>query len=113
MKEALRIAYPDKVTFSFFSHINPPGNLKISVPDFQSFYVSKNKKKITGEMVHVMHYYGVQNVPSFEELARKHRTKNEEKLVTLKFLIDTPAGGMRGFNMLMPVRSSEVQEATT
>ena len=41
MKEALRIAYPDKVTFSFFSHINPPGNLKISVPDFQSFYVSK------------------------------------------------------------------------
>ena len=52
-------------------------------------------------------------MPSFEELARKHRTKNEEKLVTLKFLIDTPAGGMRGFNMLMPVRSSEVQEATT
>lgn len=53
MKEALRIAYPDNDTFSFFSHINPPGNLKISVPDFQSFYVSKSKKKITGEMVHL------------------------------------------------------------
>ena len=113
MKEALRIAYPDKETFSFFSPINPPGNLKISVPDFQSFYVSKNKKKITGEMVHVMHYYGVQNVPSFEELARKHKSNNEDRPVTLKFLIDTPAGGMKGFNALMPVRSKEVQEATT
>ena len=109
MKEALRIAYPDYMTFSFFSNINPPGNLKISVHDFQSFYVSKNKKKITGEMVHVMHYYGIQNVPAFEELASKHRRNNEERPVVLKFLIDTPAGGMRGFNMLMPERSSEVQ----
>ena len=109
MKEALRIAYPDYETFSFFSNINPPGNLKISVHDFQSFYVSKNKKKITGEMVHVMHYYGIPNVPAFEELASKHRRSNEERPVVLKFLIDTPAGGMRGFNMLMPERSSEVQ----
>ena len=97
------------MTFSFFSNLNPPGNLKISVHDFQSFYVSKNKKKITGEMVHVMHYYGIQNVPAFEELASKHRRNNIEKPVVLKFLIDTPAGGMRGFNMLMPARSSEVQ----
>ena len=103
MKEALRIAYPDSVTFSFFSNLNPPGNLKIDVHEFQSFYVSKNKKKITGEMVHVMHYYGIQNVPVFEELAGKHRRNNEE------FLIDTPAGRMHGFNMLMPERSSEVQ----
>ena len=109
MKEALRIAYPDCMTFSFFSNLNPPGNLKISVYDFQSFYVSKNKKKITGEMVHVMHYYGIQNVPAFEELASKHGRNNVEKPVVLKFLIDTPAGGMRGFNMLMPARSSEVQ----
>ena len=109
MKEALRIAYPDNVTFSFFSNLNPPGNLKISVQEFQSFYVSKNKKKITGEMVHVMHYYGIQNVPAFEELAGKHRRNNEDKPVVLKFLIDTPAGGMHGFNMLMPERSSEVQ----
>ena len=109
MKEALRIAYPDSVTFSFFSNLNPPGNLKIDVHEFQSFYVSKNKKKITGEMVHVMHYYGIQNVPVFEELAGKHRRNNEEKPVVLKFLIDTPAGRMHGFNMLMPERSSEVQ----
>ena len=109
MKEALRIAYPDCMSFSFFSKLNPPGNLKISVHDFQSFYVSKNKKKITGEMVHVMHYYGIQNVPAFEELASKHRRNNVDKPVVLKFLIDTPAGGMRGFNMLMPARSSEVQ----
>ena len=109
MKEALRIAYPDCMSFSFFSNLNPPGNLKISVHDFQSFYVSKNKKKITGEMVHVMHYYGIQNVPAFEELASKHRRNNVDKPVVLKFLIDTPAGGMRGFNMLMPARSSEVQ----
>ena len=109
MKEALRIAYPDNVTFSFFSNLNPPGNLKISVQEFQSFYVSKNKKKITGEMVHVMHYYGIQNVPAFEELAGKHRRNNEDRPVVLKFLIDTPAGGMHGFNMLMPERSSEVQ----
>ena len=73
MKEALRIAYPDCMSFSFFSRLNPPGNLKISVHDFQSVYVSKNKKKITGEMVHVMHYYGIQNVPTFEDLASKHR----------------------------------------
>ena len=109
MKEALRIAYPDNETFSFFSNLNPPGNLKISVQEFQSFYVSKNKKKITGEMVHVMHYYGIQNVPAFEELAGKHRRNNEDRPVVLKFLIDTPAGGMHGFNMLMPERSSEVQ----
>ena len=109
MKEALRIAYPDSVTFSFFSNLNPPGNLKIDVHEFQSFYVSKNKKKITGEMVHVMHYYGIQNVPVFEELAGKHRRNNEERPVVLKFLIDTPAGRMHGFNMLMPERSSEVQ----
>ena len=109
MKEALRIAYPDNVTFSFFSNLNPPGNLKIDVHEFQSFYVSKNKKKITGEMVHVMHYYGIQNVPAFEELAGKHRRNNEERPVVLKFLIDTPAGRMHGFNMLMPERSSEVQ----
>ena len=97
------------MTFSFFSHLNPPDNLKISVHEFQSFYVSKNKKKVTGEMVHVMHYYGIQNVPAFEELASKHRRNNEEKPVVLKYLIDTPAGGMHGFNMLMPERSSEVQ----
>ena len=109
MKEALRIAYPDCMSFSFFSKLNPPGNLKISVHDFQSFYVSKNKKKITGEMVHVMDYYGIQNVPAFEELASKHRRNNVDKPVVLKFLIDTPAGGMRGFNMLMPARTSEVQ----
>ena len=109
MKEALRIAYPDSVTFSFFSNLNPPGNLKIDVHEFQSFYVSKNKKKITGEMVHVMHYYGIQNVPVFEELASKHRRNNEERPVVLKFLIDPPAGRMHGFNMLMPERSSEVQ----
>ena len=109
MKEALRIAYPDSVTFSFFSNLNPPGNLKIDVHECQSFYVSKNKKKITGEMVHVMHYYGIQNVPVFEELAGKHRRNNEERPVVLKFLIDTPAGRMHGFNMLMPERSSEVQ----
>ena len=109
MKEALRIAYPDSVTFSFFSNLNPPGNLKIDVHEFQSFYVSKNKKKITGEMVHVMHYYGIQNVPVFEELASKHRRNNEERPVVLKFPIDTPAGRMHGFNMLMPERSSEVQ----
>ena len=60
-------------------------------------------------MVHVMHYYGIQNVPAFEELASKHRRNNVDKPVVLKFLIDTPAGGMRGFNMLMPARSSEVQ----
>ena len=60
-------------------------------------------------MVHVMHYYGIQNVPVFEELAGKHRRNNEEKPVVLKFLIDTPAGRMHGFNMLMPERSSEVQ----
>ena len=112
MKEALRIAYPDNDTFLFFSNLNPPGNLKISVQEFQSFYVSKYKKKITGEMVHVMHYYGIQNVPAFEELAGKHRKKNEDRPVVLKFLIDTPAGGMHGFNMLMPERSSEVRGAT-
>ena len=39
----------------------------------------------------------------------KHRRNNEEKPVVLKFLIDTPAGRMHGFNMLMPERSSEVQ----
>ena len=111
MKEALRIAYPDCMSFSFFSRLNPPGNLKISVHDFQSFYVSKNKKKITGEMVHVMHYYGIQNVPTFEDLASKHRRNNVDRPVVLKFLIDTPAGGSRGFNLLMPDRSNEVQRA--
>ena len=111
MKEALRIAYPDCMSFSFFSRLNPPGNLKISVHDFQSFYVSKNKKKITGEMVHVMHYYGIQNVPTFEDLASKHRRNNVDRPVVLKFLIDTPAGGSRGFNLLMPARSNEVQRA--
>ena len=109
MKEALRIAYPDYMTFSFFSHLNPPDNFKISVHEFQSFYAAKNKKKVTGEMVHVMHYYGIQNVPAFEDLASRHRRINEDKPVVLKYLIDTPAGGMRGFNALMPERSSEVQ----
>ena len=111
MKEALGIAYPDYMSFSFFSRLNPPGNLKISVHDFQSFYVSKNKKKITGEMVHVMHYYGIQNVPTFEDLASKHKRNNVDRPVVLKFLIDTPAGGSRGFNLLMPDRSNEVQRA--
>ena len=111
MKEALGIAYPDYMSFSFFSRLNPPGNLKISVYDFQSFYVSKNKKKITGEMVHVMHYYGIQNVPTFEDLASKHKRNNVDRPVVLKFLIDTPAGGSRGFNLLMPDRSNEVQRA--
>ena len=111
MKEALEIAYPDYMSFSFFSRLNPPGNLKISVHDFQSFYVSKNKKKITGEMVHVMHYYGIQNVPTFEDLASKHKRNNVDRPVVLKFLIDTPAGGSRGFNLLMPDRSNEVQRA--
>ena len=51
-------------------------------------------------------------MPSFEELAGKYKSKNEDRPVVLKFLIDTPAGGMRGFNMLMPERPGEVQEAT-
>ena len=104
---------PTKSRFRFSVTSTLQATSRLACQIFNLSMFSKNKKKITGEMVHVMHYYGVQNVPSFEELARKHRTKNEEKLVTLKFLIDTPAGGMRGFNMLMPVRSSEVQEATT
>ena len=113
MKEAIRIAFPDCQTYSFFSPLNPPGNYRINVHEFQSFYEAKSKNKITGEMVHVMHYYGVQNVPSFEELTRKYKAKNEDKPVKLKYLSDSAASGMRGFNMLMPVNVEQAQSSGT
>ena len=114
MKEAIRIAFPaDCQTYSFFSPLNPPGNYRINVHEFQSFYAAKSKNKITGEMVHVMHYYDVQNVPSFEELTRKYKAKNEDKPVKLKYLSDSAASGMRGFNMLMPVSVEQAQSSGT
>ena len=58
-----------------------------------------------------MHYYDIQNVPAFEELCAKHRMKNEDKPVRLKYLTDSAVSGMRGFNMLMPVNVEKAQSS--
>lgn len=111
MKEAIRIAF-STVTYSFFSELDTPDNFKFNMAEFQSFLAFKGKSKVTGEMVHVMHFYGIKNVPVFEELVSKYKAKNENKPVKLKFLTDTPLSSRRGFNMLMPESSTGAPETS-
>jgi len=46
--------------------------------------------RINGELLHVMHYYAIENVPSFQALVNMYLEKNEDQPVQLKYLVDTP-----------------------
>ena len=62
--------------------------------------MSKARGKITSELAHVMHYYDLDPVPSFQALITSK--SKESKPLKLKFLSDTPLQLYRGLNMLMP-----------
>ena len=101
MGEAIKIAFRAD-SYSFFSAMRPMDNYAFDIKELQSFIAFKSRGKITGELAHVMHYYEVETVPSFKELVDKHKRKQENKPVHLKFLHDTPLSLHRGMNMIMP-----------
>ena len=102
MGEAIKIAFKAD-TYSFFSQMRPRDNYAFDLKDLQSFIAFKSRGKITGELAHVMHYYEVDPVPSFQELVNKRKRKQEGKPLQMKFLNDTPLLLHRGVNTLMPL----------
>ena len=99
MGEAIKIAMKAE-SYSFFSQIRSVGQYVFNLKDLQSYIVSKARGKITSELAHVMHYYDVDPVPSFQALIASK--SKESKPLKLKFLSDTPLQLHRGLNMLMP-----------
>ena len=99
MGEAIKIAMKAE-SYSFFSQVRAVGQYVFDLKDLQSYIVSKARGKITSELAHVMHYYDVDPVPSFQALIASK--SKESKPLKLKFLSDTPLQLHRGLNMLMP-----------
>ena len=99
MGEAIKIAMKAE-SYSFFSQIRSVGQYAFDLKDLQSYIVSKARGKITRELAHVMHYYDVDPVPSFQALIASKA--KDSKPLKLKFLSDTPLQLHRGLNMLMP-----------
>ena len=54
------------------------------------YLLSKNKGKINKEMMHVMHYHGVENVPLFQKQVDVVMTRDADEPVKMKFLSNTP-----------------------
>ena len=60
MKEALSHAF-GVTTYSFFSDVRPVDHYKFDIQEFQPYILSKSNGRINKEMMHVMHYHGVEN----------------------------------------------------
>ena len=90
-------------SYSFFSEAKPMDHYKFNIQDFKSYLLSKSQGRVNKEMVHVMHYHGVENVPLFQEQMDQVRTKGTHEPIKMKFLANTPLAQKRGVNMLMPI----------
>ena len=66
MREAITHTY-DASSFSFFSEAHTVGHHKFNVQDLQSYILFKNKGRANKELMHLMHYHGVENVPLFQQ----------------------------------------------
>lgn len=103
-KEAIKIAFFGVESYSFVSKNRPRDHYAFDMSDFQSYVFSKSKGgKVRGELIHVLHYYSLIDVPGFIELAKNKAEKNPDKPVHLKFLAGTPLSERTGINALMPV----------
>ena len=104
MREAIKIAFAAEC-HSFASKNRARDQYAFNnMSDFQSYVVAKSKGgRVRGDLIHVMHYYSLIDVPAFQALARTHAEKNADKPVQLKFLAGTPLSERRGINARMPV----------
>ena len=104
MREAITHTF-DAPSFSFFSEAQTLGHYKFNIQELQSYILLKNKGRANKELMHLMHYHGVENVPLFQRNMEKVYTRDANIPQVMKFLSDTPLAQRRGFNMLMPVRA--------
>ena len=102
MREAITHTF-NATSFSFFSEAQTIEHYKFNIQELQSYILFKNKGRANKEMMHVMHYHGVECVPLFREHMEKVYTRDADEPQRLKFLANTPLALRQGFNMLMPV----------
>ena len=79
MREAITHAF-DAPSFSFFSEAQTFGHYKFNIQELQSYILFKSKGKANKELMHLMHYHGVEYVPLFKE--------NMERVYTLGMLMN-------------------------
>lgn len=103
MREAIKIAFAAEC-YGFVSKNRARDHYAFNMSDFQSYVISKSKGgQVRGELIHVLHYYSLIDVPALQALVRTHAEKNADKPIQLKFLAGTPLSERRGVNALMPV----------
>ena len=108
MREAITHTY-DAPSFSFFSEAHTVGHHKFNVQDLQSYILFKNKGRANKELMHLMHYHGVENVPLFQQNMERVYARDAHVPQVMKFLANTSMAHKRGFNMLMPVSVDEAR----
>ena len=108
MREAITHTY-NAPSFSFFSEAHTVGHHKFNVQDLQSYILFKNKGRANKELMHLMHYHGVENVPLFQQNMERVYARDAHVPQAMKFLANTSLAHKRGFNMLMPVSVDEVR----
>ena len=109
MREAISHTF-DAPSFSFFSEAHTVGHYKFNIQDLQSYILLfKNKGRANKELMRLMHYHGVENVPLFQANMERVYTRDANVPQTMKFLANTPLAQRRGFNMLMPVTADEMR----
>ena len=79
---------------------------KFNIHELQSYMLSENKGKINKEMMHVIHYHGVDNIPLFQKQVDLVMKRDANEPVRMKFLSNTPLAQRHGINMLLPVAVS-------
>ncbi len=99
----------DAPSFSFFSEAHTVGHYKFNIQDLQSYILFKNKGRANKELMHLMHYHGVENVPLFQMNMERVYTRDANVPQIMKFLANTPLAQRRGFNMLMPVTVDDIR----
>ena len=107
MREAITHAF-DATSFSFFSEAQAFGHHKFNIQELQSFILFKSRGRANKELMHLMHYYGVDHVPLFKENMERVYTRDAEKPQILKSLANSPLALRQGLNMLMPVSAETV-----
>ncbi len=108
MKEAITHTF-EATSFSFFSEAHTDGHYKFNVQDLQSYILFKNRGRANKELMRLMHYHGVENVPLFQANMERVYTRDANVPQVMKFLPGTPLTLRQGFNMLMPVTVDDVR----
>ena len=105
MKEAITHTF-EATSFSFFSEAHTVGHYKFNIQDLQSYILFKNRGKANKELMRLMHYHGVENVPLFQANMERVYTRDANVPQVMKFLAGTPLALRRG---LMPVTVDDVR----